>query len=313
MPILGIVTVVSLLLLLLIDSTHSFSASSSSSSSTTSSFQQFVFSPNGVCIQPAFFVLHSDETVDDDSTDGINTQQQEQLREFTMKNVPGDGDCMFLATALATATSMGLGANDVLLRQLARETRQVVADIFATNNNTTLLVQGKRLVSTHQLLQAAAREESLSPEVYLQQLRKEGCEGGLYGGGPELTVLSNVLRRPISIYELADIDDSAADLSADDSPTRFLATKDCRSIVCKGVFGLPHFADPCQSIPQSAILQPNLQPGAYSWHLHLLIVQASPQEKHALCPVATNSDMSSVRTRRGTMTKRWDSQYEEVF
>jgi hypothetical protein len=255
------ITVLSLLLF--IDSVQAFPASSSSSSSTPTHFSQFVFSPNGVCIQPAQFIDFDDSA-----------------RSFTMKNVPGDGDCMFLATALATATSMGLGANDVLLRKLARETRHVVADILETDSKeATLLIEGNRLVSTHQLLQSAAKEEGVPPEVYLQQLRKEGCEGGLYGGGPELTVLSNVLRRPISIYELeqtASDDESKALPDVD-------ITKDsdqCR-IVRQGVFGLPHFADPCQSIPQSAILQPNLQPGAYSWHLHLLVVQASAGEKHA--------------------------------
>jgi hypothetical protein len=92
-------------------------------------------------------------------------------------------------------------------------------------------------------------------------------------------LLNSSMTRPISIYELAEttsgIDDSGALPNSGD-----ITNEQCR-IVCKGVFGLPHFADPCQSIPQSAILQPNLQPGAYSWHLHLLIVQASGEEKHA--------------------------------
>lgn len=216
------------------------------------SFQQFTFAPNGVCIDPPTFVSHEDGGE----------------RIFTMKNVPGEGDCMFLATALATATSMGLGANDVLLRQLAKQTRQVVANILEAPDGTNLFVADKRLVPAKKLLQQATREVGLTnTEDYLKLLRKEGCDGGLYGGGPELTVLSNVLRRPISIYELA-----ANEVETTPSPS-------C-PILRQGVFGDRIFADPCRNIPNSAVLS-NVQPGAYSWHLHLLIVEASPVEKHA--------------------------------
>ena len=43
---------------------------------------------------------------------------------------------------------------------------------------------------------------------------------------------------------------------------------------------LEMFQDPLFSIPESAVLS-GLQPGAYSWHLHMLIVDASFNEKHA--------------------------------
>lgn len=228
-------------LLLLHSSTiHSFSTK-------PTQFQQFVFGSNGVCLEPSLFV------------------DIESNRKFTMRNVPGDGDCMFQAAALAAATSWGLGANMVLLRKIAKETRQVVASILESEGN--LYIEQARLVSAKQLLKSAAQQEGVTPDEYLSLLRKEGSEGGLYGGGPELTVLSNVLRRPISIYELDTTTDSAT-------------TKDpCPRIVCLGVFGNPLFADPCQKISDSAILL-NLQPGAYSWHLHILVVDTGA-EKHA--------------------------------
>ena len=46
-----------------------------------------------------------------------------------------------------------------------------------------------------------------------------------------------------------------------------------------GIFG-DLFKDPLLSMPDSAVLS-GLQPGAYSWHLHILIVDASLNEKHA--------------------------------
>ena len=58
-------------------------------------FQTFQFAKNGVCVHPKIFVDQDDED-----------------RVFTMRNVPGEGDCMFLAVALAAATSMGLGGRE---------------------------------------------------------------------------------------------------------------------------------------------------------------------------------------------------------
>src|SRR5210317_901635 len=60
----------------------------------------------------------------------------------------------------------------------------------------------KRIVRCQDLLSSAAKAEGLSRDKYLMRLRQPGKLGGLYGGGPELTVLSNILRRPLSIYHL---------------------------------------------------------------------------------------------------------------
>ena len=110
----------------------------------------------------------------------------------------------------------------------------------------------------------------------MELLRKPGVKGGIQGGGPELTVLANVLRRPISIYELASPEDEVdQDENEECSPNTY-------PIVCKGTFGLDLFGDPCATISESAVLS-NVQPGAYSWQLHILILDVSPNgdEKHA--------------------------------
>lgn len=112
--------------------------------------------------------------------------------------------------------------------------------------------------------------------------------GGLYGGGPELTVLSNILRRPISIYHLKETQNAD---SQDNS----------RLLERMGVFGEGMFEDPGQTIPDSVIsnavfftldsrdMQQNNgqsspligSPMKCSWHLHVLIADASENEKHA--------------------------------
>ena len=218
----------------------------------------FVLAPNGVCLDPPYF------------SDGC--------QRFIMRNVPGDGDCMFLAVALAAATSMGVGGNNALLRAISLETRAVVAQIMNSPGN--LHIEGDRIVPAKDLLASASRKEGLTPQDYLEKLQKEGIEGGLYGGGPELAVLSNILRRPISIYELDHkLSNGNVILQGDDDDDDDDDDTVC-SIQCMGVFG-DIFQDPCAtSIPDSAVLS-GLQPGAYSWHLHILVLDASPVEKHA--------------------------------
>ncbi len=212
----------------------------------------------------------------------------DETMEFTLKNVPGDGDCMFLAVALATSTSMGLGGNNALLNAVADETREVVAQVLSTPQGH-LHVNEKRIVRVRDLLKSAAMNEHVSMETYIELLRN----GTLQGGGPELTVLSNVLRRPISIYELDELiyeeDDDNIKLR-DDTELRN-NNKNVQKITsssiiplqfrikCVGTFG-DLFKDPCAEIPNPAVIS-GLLPGAYSWHIHLLILDSGPNEKHA--------------------------------
>ena len=98
------------------------------------------------------------------------------------------------------------------------------------------------------------------------------------GGGPELTVLANVLRRPISIYELT----TTANNNSSSSSTSTISMEEgtYQNIECKGTFGNDLFSDPSATIPNAAVLS-EIQPGAYSWHLHILVLDMSETEKHA--------------------------------
>jgi hypothetical protein len=221
----------------------------------------FRFAPNGVCVQPQFFV--------DEATQA----------KFTMRNVPGEGDCMFLAVALAVATSMGLGGNNALLQAISQETRRVVAEVLRSSGN--LYIADGRLCPAQDLLKQATREEGLDDtDKYLELLRKEGSQGGIQGGGPELTVLANVLRRPISIYELAPKPQQKNGEGKEGISIDVNGASSSQNIICKGTFGTDLFSDPCATIPDSAVLS-NIQPGAYSWQLHILVLDTSRTEKHA--------------------------------
>jgi hypothetical protein len=202
-----------------------------------------------------------------------------------MRNVPGDGDCMFLAVALAAATSMGLGGNDALLRAISRETRAVVAQVLSSEGNLYIDPKQTEVPASKLLRSAVAQEPGIDTvEEYLEALRKEGRDGGLYGGGPELAVLANVLRRPISIYEVDKprlkqmIEGSKCDNNQNSGVDTSIFP-----IVCKGSFGEGIFEDPClTSIKDSAVFAAsNTQPGAYSWRVNILVLNVSPGEKHA--------------------------------
>jgi hypothetical protein len=251
------------------------------------SFRQFKFAPNGVCIYPQYFVEYRDTADGDDGDVDVNNNKgSQQPTYFTMRNVPGDGDCMFMAVALSAANSMGLGGNDSLLRAISRETRNIVAQILSSTGN--LYISPGNVVEASRLLQSAVQQEPSinTAEEYLEALRKEGRDGGLYGGGPELAVLSNVLRRPISIFEvdkqrLRDFIDGQSDENIDNKNDDDNNMESFLPIVCKGSFGEVIFEDPCiTSIHDSALLS-NIQPGAFSWRLHILVLDVSPGEKHA--------------------------------
>jgi len=128
----------------------------------------FEYAPNGVCVDPEQFVLG------DDKSDNINEDNEKYHKKyFKMRNVPGNGDCMFLAVALAAATSMGLGGNDALLEAISKETRGVVAQILSSPNGTLHIANGQTC-NAQALLQQAAREVGLGKDTdrYLELLRK---------------------------------------------------------------------------------------------------------------------------------------------
>ena len=108
----------------------------------------------------------------------------------------------------------------------------------------------------------------------------------LHPSGPELTVLSNLLRRPISIYHLKQQTEEAL-------------TENYGEVQRMGVFGEGLFEDPAQKIPEGVVsnavfftlgslpgqqserLSPLSSPLKCSWHLHILIADANENEKHA--------------------------------
>jgi hypothetical protein len=294
-------------------------------------FTTFQFDSNGICVVPKLFIEER--------------QQQQQtsehpLRYYTMQNVPGDGDCIFLAVALATVSSMGywnyntmytttgnmhntagvpasnsntsltdlFGTDDLFLRTVAYNIRNVVADILQTipppndcRNRTLLHITQTRTISTVNLLQQASYELKITPTQYISLLRKEGRHNGLFGGGPELTILSNILRRPITIYEIdynkttttshtennSNSNDYSNYIDRNDNiiETPITIDSDAMYIVAKGTFGEGVFHDPLSScnVDSNNNNQDNttIIHQISNWHLNVLIVDVSDHTKHA--------------------------------
>jgi hypothetical protein len=216
------------------------------------------FDAQGVCTSPRYF--------------------RQKDERFTLRNVPGDGDCMFLAVALATQLSMGLdhsvtGEDDLpRLESMAQETRNVVSRVLQSSGSL-VIDKDQPPVSARALLASAVAKEDTTTEDYLERLETIGRLGGMYGGGPELAVLSNILRRPISIFELASDD--------------LLTEKECR-IERQGTFGC--FDDP---LPEDSAIP-------FSWHLHILVVDVSPHEKHACVLLPEPEEKGKPDTRQST-------------
>mmetsp|Transcript_27283 Transcript_27283/g.41998 ORF Transcript_27283/g.41998 Transcript_27283/m.41998 type:complete len:354 (+) Transcript_27283:155-1216(+) len=328
-PLLHLVLIVALLLL---RPSHSLSSSSSQHqpprrpssplpSSSKYPFLSFEFDPStGICRNPSSFRYttsnNNKASVDEDEDDS---------QFFVLRNVPGDGDCIFHAVLSSVFISMGFMnpdatfvKSDTLVSSMALEMRHVVAK-FLSSPEGVLYVNNKpvkRIVRCRDLLSSAAKNEGLSPDEYLMRLRQPGKKGGLYGGGPELTCLSNILRRPISIYHLKQQQSQEQQqISTANNTTASTATT---TTYCElermGVFGEGLFEDPCQSIPDSvisnavfftvdgskliqqtqsslsttttvddasSILNGISSPLKCSWHLHVLIADSGNNEKHA--------------------------------
>ena len=278
-------------------------------------------------------------------------EKKNDAQFFVLRNVPGDGDCIFHAVLSSVFISMGFMnpdatfvTSDMLVSSVALEMRrklymscisckwlyqchrcqciirhfayffllyisEVVAK-FLSSREGVLYVNNKpvkRIVRCRDLLSSAAKTEGLSPDEYLSRLRQPGKKGGLYGGGPELTVLSNILRRPISIYHLKQkqhpLQQQISTATNATVAAATVATRYCE-LERMGVFGEGLFEDQCQSIPNSVISnalfftldgskarQQQAQssedtyristPMKCSWHVHVLIADSGNGEKHA--------------------------------
>ena len=174
-----------------------------------------------------------------------NNYKDKSLLPVVIRQVPGDGDCLFHAIAISLAFTenghlMRLDTHDGLqeLKAASRKLRRMAVECLVSscsskrhnnnnnnnnNNNKSkrsrsrrykrLFIQGKDSMKTSQLLYTASSQYGITPEEYCELMMQDSY----WGGGPEIVALCAVLRRPIHVYELAPLPiDRSRNISDDD-------------------------------------------------------------------------------------------------
>jgi OTU-like cysteine protease len=189
-----------------------------------------------------------------------------------IRQVPGDGNCLFHSLSLclchavngthwnltpSSSSSSRLSMSDdstaevseqlPALDDLYEHSRWLRAQAVACLRDARrrLVLQGRESLRAAALVQAAAQQYGLSADEYCAAMSQES----VWGGGPEVVALCNVLQRPIHVYELATMStatDEASDSESSVAPRLFASFKGAggsnafllRRMAC---FGSPKF------------------------------------------------------------------------
>lgn len=119
-----------------------------------------------------------------------------------IRQVPGDGSCLFHSLSLClrhakNGTHWDLKNDIEDLFTYSQSLRQSAVDCLA-DDSRKLFVQGREWLTAKELVDIAAAQYEMTGDEYCQAMRDDT----VWGGGPEIVALSNVLRRPIHVYEL---------------------------------------------------------------------------------------------------------------
>ena len=159
-----------------------------------------------------------------------------------IRQVPGDGDCLFHSLAISLNLIQGRHlpmhtlTNLYELKEMSRQLRQMAVGCLRSCNECkkrhnrghmfhlqrsfmshhkkqrskkkvkkfkSLFIQGTESMTTSQLLSTAASQYGITSQEYCDLMEQDSY----WGGGPEIVALCNVLKRPIHVYELVVSDD----------------------------------------------------------------------------------------------------------
>lgn len=119
-----------------------------------------------------------------------------------VRQVPGDGNCLFHSISLCLQH-----ANNGTHWDFSRCTEQLYEHSQALRKQAVsclrqphkrLFLQGSESLKSSELVHAAAQQYGLTSEEYCNAMEQDS----VWGGGPEIVALCNILRRPIHVYEL---------------------------------------------------------------------------------------------------------------
>lgn len=119
-----------------------------------------------------------------------------------IRQVPGDGSCLFHALSIGlrhavNGTHWDMDNDMKELFAFSNSLRQMAVKCLA-DDKRKLFVQGREWLTAKELSDIAAQQYGMTAKEYCEAMQDEST----WGGGPEIVALSNVLRRPIHVYEL---------------------------------------------------------------------------------------------------------------
>lgn len=245
-----------------------------------------------------------------------------------IRQVPGDGNCLFHSISLClghavNGTHWDLSPSSVPPRdagdkphvllpgsgkhpqqqpqQRPRGYRPTLDDLYSHSQDLRsravaclrerrrrLVLQGRESLPASALVEAAAQQYDMSGEDYCCSMQQDS----VWGGGPEIVALSNLLQRPIHVYELAPPPPPTIDGVSADNKKHSLQKQRSRSAERGGsaafvlrrmaCFGSPRFdRNPALHILSADSRFPDIRPG-----------QQLPAGNHflAVFPVEPNSE-----------------------
>ena len=127
-------------------------------------------------------------------------EQQGARQSFMVKQVPGDGACLFNALAeCLRQRHCGVHRDfDGVTAAISAWLRETAVDVLSCEDRELVAEDGAAL-STAELLRMVAEHYNTTAEEYCNKMRLRHT----WGGGPEIVALSNYLRTPIHVYDLA--------------------------------------------------------------------------------------------------------------
>lgn len=145
--------------------------------------------------------IPSELEIGQDAIEGKHRKSKLAGVPVRIRQVPGDGDCLFHSVTICLSkTENGTHFcydNIAELKRSSRLLREQTVDFLASNERS-LYFQGDDYVRADEFIEVAASPYGCTAEEYCAAMRQES----VWGGGPEVVALCNLLKRPIHMYDL---------------------------------------------------------------------------------------------------------------
>ncbi|GFH52695.1 hypothetical protein CTEN210_09171 [Chaetoceros tenuissimus] len=128
-----------------------------------------------------------------------NIENDECEQKALLKQVPGNGSCLFYALA---SSLLYLKKGDAkmewkVIEEKAKQLRYLAVRTLQ-NPNLVLTISKEDRIKSSDLLSAVAASFGMNSEQYLANMNRSRC----WGGGPEIIALSHALKCSICLYHI---------------------------------------------------------------------------------------------------------------